>query len=99
MPRIFKLVIVAGLLWYGWNKYQEHQPAQTPPTPVTVGRESKIAAGISRVEPSRFSCDGRTRCSQMKSCAEASYFIKNCPNTEMDGDKDGQPCESQWCYQ
>lgn len=47
--------------------------------------------------PLEFTCDGRTRCSQMSSCEEATYFIRNCPNTEMDGDKDGVPCESQWC--
>jgi hypothetical protein len=33
----------------------------------------------------------------MTSCAEATYFIENCPNTEMDGDNDGEPCEKQWC--
>ncbi|PKO85796.1 MAG: DNA-binding protein [Betaproteobacteria bacterium HGW-Betaproteobacteria-12] len=44
-----------------------------------------------------FQCDGRKHCSQMTSCAEAKYFLQNCPNTEMDGDGDGVPCESQWC--
>lgn len=44
-----------------------------------------------------FSCDGRTRCSQMTSCEEAQFFLKNCPNTQMDGDQDGVPCEHQWC--
>lgn len=46
---------------------------------------------------SSFQCDGRTHCSQMRSCAEAEYFIRNCPNTQMDGDGDGIPCERQWC--
>lgn len=46
---------------------------------------------------SRFKCDGRTRCSQMTSCEEAIFFINNCPDTKMDGDNDGIPCESQWC--
>ena len=44
-----------------------------------------------------FKCDGRTYCSQMTSCEEATFFINNCPNTKMDGDNDGVPCESQWC--
>ena len=26
--------------------------------------------------------------------AEAEYFVKNCPNTKMDGDRDGIPCEN-----
>ncbi|MFA3792568.1 excalibur calcium-binding domain-containing protein [Aliiglaciecola sp. SL4] len=42
-----------------------------------------------------FSCDGRQHCSQMTSRAEAEYFLRNCPNTKMDGDRDGIPCERQ----
>lgn len=42
-------------------------------------------------------CDGRTRCSQMSSCAEATWFLKHCPGVQMDGDGDGVPCETQWC--
>lgn len=41
-----------------------------------------------------FSCDGRTMCSQMNSRAEAEFFNQNCPNTKMDGNNDGEPCES-----
>jgi cold shock CspA family protein len=48
---------------------------------------------------SRFSCDGRTLCREMHSCAEATYFLQNCPNVQMDGDGDGVPCERQWCRQ
>ena len=44
-----------------------------------------------------FSCDGRKHCSQMTSCSEATYFIQHCPNTKMDGNNDGIPCEKQWC--
>ncbi len=45
-----------------------------------------------------YRCDGRTYCSQMTSCEEATFFIKNCPNTKMDGNSDGVPCEEQWCH-
>jgi len=41
-----------------------------------------------------FRCDGRTHCSEMTSCAEATYFIQHCPNTKMDGNNDGVPCEN-----
>ena len=44
-----------------------------------------------------FSCDGRKYCSQMSSCAEAKYFLAKCPGVKMDGDKNGIPCEKQWC--
>lgn len=49
------------------------------------------------ITSSSFTCDGRQHCSQMTSCAEATYFNNNCPNTKMDGNNDGVPCESQWC--
>ncbi|MEQ7757485.1 cold shock domain-containing protein [Xanthomonas sp. WHRI 8391] len=44
-----------------------------------------------------YSCGGRTHCSQMTSCDDATYVLQHCPNTEMDGDHDGVPCEQQWC--
>lgn len=49
-------------------------------------------------ETPSFACDGRQHCSQMTSCAEATYFIQHCPNTKMDGNNDGIPCEKQWCH-
>lgn len=52
---------------------------------------------IPKVDNSKFKCDGRTHCSQMNSCEEAIFFIQNCPNTKMDGNNDGIPCEKQWC--
>lgn len=45
-----------------------------------------------------FQCAGKTQCSEMASCEEAFYYIKNCPGTVMDGDNDGLPCEDQWCH-
>jgi Excalibur calcium-binding domain len=56
----------------------------------------KVAPAAPTVS-SGFSCDGRQYCSQMKSCAEAKYFLASCPGTKMDGDKNGIPCEKQWC--
>ncbi len=47
--------------------------------------------------PTSFKCDGRTHCSQMTSCDEATFFLKNCPGVKMDGNGDGIPCEQQWC--
>ena len=41
-----------------------------------------------------FRCDGRQYCSQMTSRAEAEYFLQHCPDTRMDGDYDGIPCEN-----
>lgn len=94
MRNIVTLMIIAGLAWYGYTRYQaaahqgvgESSPSSQINMPLT-NTESALS----------FKCDGRTHCSQMTSCAEATYFIEHCPNTEMDGDNDGVPCESQWC--
>jgi len=47
--------------------------------------------------PFEKNCDGRVWCSEMTSCDEAKFFVRNCPGTKMDGDGDGVPCERQWC--
>lgn len=44
-----------------------------------------------------FQCRGKTYCSEMSSCAEAKFYLLNCPGTKIDGDHDGIPCEKQWC--
>ncbi|WP_283016211.1 excalibur calcium-binding domain-containing protein [Marilutibacter maris] len=61
------------------------------------GRHASPTTAARTAAPAPFKCDGRTHCSQMTSCAEATHFIRHCPNTKMDGDNDGIPCEQQWC--
>ena len=52
---------------------------------------------VATLEDSSFACDGRDRCPQMRSCAEARWVLRHCPGTKMDGDGDGIPCETQHC--
>lgn len=80
------LLVIAGLGIFAWSEYKTQ-----------VGRAEAFIPVAPAIETARYSCDGRTMCSQMNSCAEATYFIRNCPGTQMDGDGDGVPCESQWC--
>jgi len=85
------LLIVALIAAVGYSKYQKTQIGSYLPFRSSVPAETRQPAS------SPYRCDGRTRCSQMTSCAEAEYFLQNCPNTTMDGDDDGVPCEDQWC--
>jgi hypothetical protein len=39
----------------------------------------------------------KNSCSKMTSCAEAFYHLEKCEVPNMDGDRDGIPCEQQWC--
>ena len=64
----------------------------------TVDVTPKPTQAVQQAAPAKFSCDGRQHCSQMRSREEAQWFVKNCPNTKMDGDNDGIACEndSRW---
>ena len=61
--------------------------------PTEVHQKTATFKNIDLVS-NHFKCDGRQYCSQMTSRAEAEFFTKNCPNTKMDGDRDGIPCEN-----
>ena len=89
LRNIVILVCVVGTVaWYA-NTRGQHDTAQVPP------HIERVAA--SPTTPQQFTCEGKTRCSHMSSCEEAKFYLKNCLGTEMDGDKDGIPCEMQWC--
>ena len=67
-----------------------------------TGRDiSRFNSGIKRTRTysnnAAFKCSGKIYCSEMSSCAEAKFYLRNCPGTKMDGDNDGIPCENQWC--
>jgi len=44
-----------------------------------------------------FSCEGKTRCTEMNSCEEAQFYLAQCPDVQIDGDADGIPCEREHC--
>jgi Excalibur calcium-binding domain len=107
MNRIIVLIIVSAIGWYGYGQYktaskahsQIDQPSEPKfDFPTQPKSESLLLTPKQEsTGSSSFRCDGRTHCSQMTSCAEATYFLKNCPDTKMDGNNDGVPCETQWC--
>jgi hypothetical protein len=92
------MLMLAFIIFEGWKFYTDSKVKASKPEPqqVTHITASKRVVQATQQQP-KFSCDGRQHCSQMSSCAEATYFIQHCPNTKMDGDRDGIPCERQWC--
>ncbi|WP_417913855.1 cold shock domain-containing protein [Candidatus Electronema sp. JM] len=80
-------IFILGLIATGYVKYFQRVNPQ-----IAIAPQELVSTTTSP-----FRCDGRTHCSQMTSCAEATFFLKNCPNTQMDGNNDGVPCERQWC--
>jgi len=87
------LVVLVMAVALVYSKYQNSRGGSY--APAKSAQPSGLNSNPDR--SSRFSCDGRAHCSQMTSCEEAKFFVQNCPNTKMDGDGDGVPCESQWC--
>jgi len=86
-----KIILLALISLAGWQIYSKQN------VPVITNTDIELFNKVDKdFKPSKtkFSCDGRQHCSQMTSRNEAVYFIQNCPNTKMDGDHDGIPCEN-----
>ncbi|RIX43147.1 MAG: DNA-binding protein [Rhodocyclales bacterium GT-UBC] len=94
------VLALVALAWHGYGKYQqmtiktEQAAAELPMADLPAERPLSRPERPTGLE---YRCDGRIYCAQMTSCAEANWFLKNCPGTKMDGNNDGIPCEKQWC--
>ena len=97
MKNIIVIIILASLAWFGYGKFKSSNHSVSGDAIATPTQYASTAQAVETEATSPFKCDGRTMCPQMTSCAEATYFIKHCPNTKMDGNNDGVPCERQWC--
>ena len=84
-------LLLAGVGGYAFVQFSGARSGVAPSVPLVPAADAPQEAAQA------FRCDGRTHCSQMTSCDEAKFFLKNCPGTQMDGDRDGIPCEMQWC--
>ncbi len=97
--RLIAFLLVVALGWLGYGHFSEQKvvrslAAQSPQG--AMATPGAVASSQSMAAPA-FQCDGRLHCSQMTSCAEAKLFLKHCPGVKMDGNRDGVPCEQQWC--
>ena len=86
------LGILGGIAWFAYWKDVEIPVPTFPSTSTSTSTSASQAA----VKP-LFRCEGKRTCEQMKSCEEAMFYLQNCPPGELDDDKDGIPCEVQWC--
>ena len=102
------LALLAPLAFYGWQRYAMQrevlqrgglqETVENVILPASDARANALSSPISKEETSSpFKCEGKKYCSQMTSCAEATFYLRNCPNVEIDGDRDGIPCEKQHC--
>jgi hypothetical protein len=99
MKNLVVIALLVSAAWYGYEQYQRRAQVavEEEETPTAAAPLTSPLRTVPNTSDNPFKCDGRIYCSQMTSCAEATYFLRNCPGTKMDGDRDGIPCESQWC--
>lgn len=90
-------LVVAAIVAVGGYVYSRSSPHLDGIESARPAASASPAASVRSSTQSSpgFVCDGRQHCSQMSSCAEAEYFLRHCPDTKMDGDSDGEPCEQQ----
>jgi hypothetical protein len=96
MGKFLAGIVIGGLILFVYQHASETKPVSHPEPASVVSAEPEALPAVER-EDSQFHCDGRTYCSQMTSCEEATYFLQHCPGVKMDGEGDGVPCEKQWC--
>jgi len=89
------LILLAACGAYAYSEYSRRVEGQASVSGAAPGDD--LRSMPSPAPAPSFQCDGRTHCTQMTSCDEAMFFLQNCPDTKMDGDRDGIPCERQHC--
>ena len=85
--------LLCAMAWFGYSAYTTRAAKFDSSLPAPPAALSLAKLPV----PADFRCDGRSMCSQMTSCREATLFLQNCPGMQMDGNGDGVPCEQQWC--
>lgn len=95
----FVPLLLVALCLFSYSRFSAKSVTSAQAIPVSSGESSMgLFSDTNASLPTRsYQCDGRQYCSQMTSCEEATWFLQNCPNTKMDGEGDGIPCENQWC--
>ncbi|WP_286244399.1 cold shock domain-containing protein [Pseudoalteromonas sp. MM1] len=106
LGKVVSMSIIAVLGFIAVNKYNHYKSNEqfNSQTPVITNADlasfdDQYPKIVIPQNSQNFTCDGRQHCSQMTSRAEAVFFINNCPNTKMDGDRDGDPCENDTRFQ
>ncbi|PKH90954.1 MULTISPECIES: cold shock domain-containing protein [unclassified Pseudoalteromonas] len=101
LGKVASIALIAALCFYAINKYNTHSSSQTPIITNDLATNDDLATFdetypkvVIPKSTQNFTCDGRQYCTEMRSREEAVFFINNCPNTKMDGDGDGKPCEN-----
>ena len=94
MKQLLLWMLLLFAAWKGYGYFADRPAEEVALAAVAAGAVEVASRDTPAQTSPSFKCDGRTHCSQMTSRAEAELFIRHCPDTRMDGDNDGEPCEN-----
>lgn len=90
--------IVVAALFVAFLGYVAYVRISHPNSTVSASVYKIFVAREALRHNSQFQCEpAKSSCSRMSSCAEAFFHQERCGVSGMDGDRDGIPCEQQWC--
>ncbi|MFM2343534.1 MAG: hypothetical protein RLZZ210_142 [Pseudomonadota bacterium] len=97
ISKIVKIIMLTIFLIFLANiAYEKYQNINSAQNNLDINNIKQTGYDNNIIQTTAYKCDGRIHCSQMSSLEEARFFLKNCPDTKMDGDSDGEPCERQF---
>jgi len=91
--KVFGLILIGAIAYNNTDIFSSMYKGDEP----AFASASYVNTVAGPMDNQSFQCAGKTKCSQMQSCDEAKFYLKNCPGTITDADGDGIPCEDQWC--
>jgi len=90
--------LFVGILAAGFVSYIAYIRLTHPNSTIAASVYKAFVARSALNNQGKFQCSpAKIYCSQMTSCSEAFFHQERCGITTMDGDRDGIPCEQQWC--
>lgn len=98
LTTLFLIAIVCIAVFLGGRAFYQ-QTRQPKNITINSVSQTSPARSDNLQTPTNFKCEGKQHCSQMASCEEAAFYLKNCPDVKIDGDNDGVPCEREHCSQ
>ncbi|MGO4326208.1 excalibur calcium-binding domain-containing protein [Cupriavidus sp. 2TAF22] len=87
MNKLLLLCVAAAAAWFYFKQSPKVEQAAQAALPMIEKTAPPAASPV-------FQCQGKQHCSQMTSCEEARFYLRNCPSVKIDGDHDGIPCET-----
>lgn len=76
-----------------WDWRRGTRVVQVDRSPPLSAQRSLLSQGAEE-SASDFTCGAKSRCGQMRSCKEAHFYLTQCGVQALDGNRDGEPCET-----